>query len=359
MKMGGISKNGSSAFSLLLLSAAIILASIPIVTCGGGGGGGNGEDTTPPTVASTSPINGATEVETDALIKVTFSEAMDASTLTTSTFTVSTAGGGISGAVTCSGSTATFTPSAPLAYSTTFTATITSGAKDAAGNALASAYTWSFTTKASSQTRLYFSHTEADMQCAPVPEGARGGLCPTNPIPVDISVLNFIYQGSPADWVTTLADDLNGLGYGMTLQLASLTTTTGTAQIIIKKGAAETILFASPTFTVNSDEFKPFVYEGTGISAGGVPGDQLILRVTCLSGCSGGNILFAVLSSFDNNFTSFIDVPQTAVIGTTALKPFEAGPAHKYEYKLDASTGEPRYDPLTGELVSVTKYMSK
>jgi hypothetical protein len=286
---------------------------------------------------------------------------MDASTVTTSTFTLSTAGGPISGQVTCSGSTATFTPSAPLAYSTPCTATITTGVKDVAGNPMASAYTWSFTTKnAPIKTRLFFSHTDADKQCAPVPQGARGGLCPTNPIPATWAVYNFIYQGSPADWVTTLADDLNGLGYGMTLQLASTTTTTGKAQIIIKKGAAETVLYASPTFTVNSDEFKPFVYEGTGISAGGVPGDQLILRVTCLSGCTVlPNTLFAVLSSYDNNHTSFIDVPQTAVTVTTALKAFEPESAYEYEYVLDAFTGEPKYDPLTGDLVSVKKYMIK
>jgi hypothetical protein len=48
-----------------------------------------------------------------------------------------------------SGTTATFTPGSNLAYATIYTATITggiAGVKDAAGNALASNYTWSFTT---------------------------------------------------------------------------------------------------------------------------------------------------------------------------------------------------------------------
>jgi hypothetical protein len=44
--------------------------------------------------------------------------------------------------------TATLTPSANLASSTTYTATITIGVEDAAGNPLASNYTWSFTTAA-------------------------------------------------------------------------------------------------------------------------------------------------------------------------------------------------------------------
>jgi len=48
--------------------------------------------------------------------------------------------------VSVSGNTASFTPSNPLAGSTQYTATITTAAKDAAGNALAANYFWSFTT---------------------------------------------------------------------------------------------------------------------------------------------------------------------------------------------------------------------
>jgi hypothetical protein len=102
-------------------------------------------DTTPPTVSSTSPANGVTDVAVDTVVAATFSEAMDSSTITTATFTVS--GSNISGTVTYSGTTATFTPSADLDYDTTYTATITTGAKDLAGNALGSDYTWSFTTE--------------------------------------------------------------------------------------------------------------------------------------------------------------------------------------------------------------------
>lgn len=104
-------------------------------------------DTTPPTVSSTSPANNATNVSTSAAISVTFSEAMSAASITTSTFTVN----GVSGSVSVSGATATFTPSSALATSTTYTATViggSSGVKDAAGNSLASNYSWTFTTSA-------------------------------------------------------------------------------------------------------------------------------------------------------------------------------------------------------------------
>ncbi len=104
-------------------------------------------DTTPPTVSSTSPTSGATNVSTSTTISVTFSETMNAASITTSTFTVS----GVSGSVSVSGTTATFTPSSALASSTTYTASITGGSggvKDVAGNALASNYNWTFTTSA-------------------------------------------------------------------------------------------------------------------------------------------------------------------------------------------------------------------
>lgn len=56
----------------------------------------------------------------------------------------------VSGTVSVSGNTATFTPTASLVGNTQYTATVTSAAKDAAGNALAANYTWSFTTDAAS-----------------------------------------------------------------------------------------------------------------------------------------------------------------------------------------------------------------
>ena len=74
---------------------------------------------------------------------------MDSSTITTDTFSVS-GSDNIAGTVTYSGTTATFTPTTNLDYGKTYTATITTGAKDSAGNALQTDYTWSFTTQSGS-----------------------------------------------------------------------------------------------------------------------------------------------------------------------------------------------------------------
>ena len=107
---------------------------------------GTTTDTAPPTVSSTNPTNGATGVAINTAITATFGETMSISTMTTATFALSDSSGIISGAVSYSGTTATFIPLSNLAYSTPYTATITTGARDLAGNAMASNSTWSFTT---------------------------------------------------------------------------------------------------------------------------------------------------------------------------------------------------------------------
>ncbi len=103
---------------------------------------------TPPTVVSTDPANNATGVVLDKVVTASFSVAMDASTLTSSTFTLKEGTNTVSGVVTYSGTTASFTPSVNLLSDATYTATITTGAKNVAGTALASNYVWKFSTKA-------------------------------------------------------------------------------------------------------------------------------------------------------------------------------------------------------------------
>jgi hypothetical protein len=73
---------------------------------------------------------------------------MDPLTLTDATFSVKNGAAAVAGVVSAADDTVTFTPSSALALGTTYTATITSGAKDVAHNALAMPYTWSFTTAA-------------------------------------------------------------------------------------------------------------------------------------------------------------------------------------------------------------------
>jgi hypothetical protein len=102
----------------------------------------------PPVVSSTTPTSGATGVAVTVAPTATFNKAVQASTIS---FTLKdSANNSVAGTVGYNGVTytATFTPSAPLAYSTTYTATV-SGAQDPAGTPMTGPYSWSFTTSAS------------------------------------------------------------------------------------------------------------------------------------------------------------------------------------------------------------------
>ena len=105
-------------------------------------------DTTAPLVVATLNANGATGVALNAKAGVTFSEAMDPLTVNAATFTFKQGAVAVPGAVSYSGVNAVFSPSSHLAPSTTYTGTITTGAKDLAGNALAAAFIWNWTTGA-------------------------------------------------------------------------------------------------------------------------------------------------------------------------------------------------------------------
>ncbi|HWW06789.1 Ig-like domain-containing protein [Collimonas sp.] len=118
---------------------------------------GASADTTAPTVISSNPLNAGTAVPINQKVTAVFSEAMDPATITPSAFTVTgPAATPVPGTVTyaASGNTAIFTPISNLAANTTFTATISSGTQDLAGNALASNFTWTFTTGAVADTTL-------------------------------------------------------------------------------------------------------------------------------------------------------------------------------------------------------------
>lgn len=105
-------------------------------------------DVTPPTIVTILPVMNATAVAVGTKVTVTFSEAMDANSITSSTFTLKQGSASVTGSVVLSGAVVTFTPSVALLGNTIYTATITTGVKDLSGNQLASNYTWSFTTAA-------------------------------------------------------------------------------------------------------------------------------------------------------------------------------------------------------------------
>jgi ice-binding like protein/Big-like domain-containing protein len=111
----------------------------------------SGSPLSSPTVVAPSvlPPNGSTGICPNAVVTAIFSKMMNPATINTSTFTVAAPSGSVTGAVTYDPTTdtATFTPAAPgLALNTTYTVTITTGAKDQFGNGLAANFSWSFMT---------------------------------------------------------------------------------------------------------------------------------------------------------------------------------------------------------------------
>jgi subtilisin family serine protease len=99
----------------------------------------------PVTVVSTVPTNGANGVLVTDPITATFSKAMNSTTINSTNFYLNK---GVTGPVSYVSATKTaiLTPSASLATNTVYTATVTTNVTDEAGNHLATAKTWNFTT---------------------------------------------------------------------------------------------------------------------------------------------------------------------------------------------------------------------
>jgi hypothetical protein len=101
-----------------------------------------------PIVVSTVPANLATNVPLNQVITATFNEKMNPATITDASFTL-TGATPITGTITYSGLTATFTPSSPLPPSTKLTGVVKRSVKDLMGNLPTADYVWTFTTEAS------------------------------------------------------------------------------------------------------------------------------------------------------------------------------------------------------------------
>jgi len=103
-------------------------------------------DLVTPAVTAVSPVAGASRVSVSiAGVTATFSKDIDPATVTTTSFYLDN---GATGTVSYDAATRTaiFTPSAPLRYATTYTATVSTAVADPAGNTLAAPHTWTFTT---------------------------------------------------------------------------------------------------------------------------------------------------------------------------------------------------------------------
>jgi len=140
-------ERGAVAARRILLRGSLILAAVGLAACD------HSDDRVaappPPAVAQTLPSNGASLVPNTASVSAVFDHEMNAATLTAQSFNIACpAGSAVSAGVVYDATTrtATLTPESPLPADVTCTATVTTAARDTAGTALASNFTWTFGT---------------------------------------------------------------------------------------------------------------------------------------------------------------------------------------------------------------------
>jgi len=187
-------------------------------------------DTTAPTVGSTNPASAATGVALNQKIAATFSKAMDSTTITTTTFTLKQGTTAVAGTVAYAGTTATFTPTANLAASTAYTATISTGATDLAGNALAGGGSapnpWTFTTGTTSTASAptVTSTVPADTATSVGINQAINATFSTGMDPATITTATFTLAGPGTTTVVT-----GTVAYNATSNIATFTPTANLA----------------------------------------------------------------------------------------------------------------------------------
>src|SRR5512134_1155282 len=273
-------------------------------------------DTIAPTVSSTNPAPGATGV---AVITASFSEAMDASTISTGTFVLSGPGGAtVTGTVTYDAlaDVASFTPSGALVPGATYTATISTGAKDVSGNALASNHVWSFTTSlvAGNAASLVLGNAGAFV--------VLGGSRVTN---TDFSVLGGDVGVSPGSAVTgfppaTQSGAIHAGDATSALAMADLTTAYNDA-------AGRTLAPVTVAGNLGGLTLPPGLYKSTSslaISSGdltldarGDPNGVFIFQmVSSLTTSSGRKV---VLSGGAKSSNVFWQVGSSATLGTGSV----------------------------------------
>jgi len=286
----------------------------------------SGVDTSAPSVSSTVPVNGATDVAVSAGVTATFDEAMDATTITADTFLVTGPGTtAVTGTVSldADGTTATFTPASDLTGSTTYTATITIGAADAAGNALGSAVVWRFTT----------IDTTPPTVSSTVPVAARTAVAINRNITATFD--------EPMDSATIDATTFTLKGPGVTPVSGTVTYTGTTAIFNPGSNLAASTLFTATITTGAKDvagnalaSAKVWTFTtGTGTAAGPAP---------VVLGTSGNFVILAK--------SGVSTVPDSAVTGDVGVSPAAATYLTGFSLTADATNVFATSDQVTGQL---------
>ena len=197
---------------------------------------GTTTDTTSPTVSAVFPAANSVSVPLNQKITATFSEAMDSSTLTATTFTLNQGATVVAGSVTYAGTTATFTPASPLIANSPYNLTITSGAQDLAGNGVTSAglspNPWTFTT---------ISASDNAATTVSITSPAAGATA----APVDATVNAVFSQGMDPATITTGTFTVTGPGTTPVNGAVSYDATSNVATFTPENNLSPTVLYTA------------------------------------------------------------------------------------------------------------------
>jgi methionine-rich copper-binding protein CopC len=225
-------------------------------------------DSTPPGVLTTVPADAATAIATNHKVVVTFDEPIDPATVSTLSFTLAAPGPiPVSGTTTTAGPTISFTPDAVLTGATVYTATVTSGVADLAGNPLGTDRVFSFTTGAAADTTAptVVSTSPSDAATA---VAVNGRVCATFSEPIDPATLtNVVVQltgpgGATETGTVAIGSSSNLLCFVPRTDLAGKTTYTAVVTTDVRDLGGNAL--AAPftfTFTTREtrDDTTPFV----------------------------------------------------------------------------------------------------
>lgn len=193
---------------------------------------GSSKGLVPPTVTVTPP-NGTAGLCPNTVVTAMFNVSMNPSTIDASTFTITGPGTTpVAGVVTynADNNTAIFSPAAALALSTVYTATITTGAHDVYGNAVAANFVWTFTTGAS-------NCLPSNPPVAITPPDGSNGICPatviaaTFPQAMDPTTVNSTTFTVSPGVTGTITHDLTNKIFTLTPSVPLALNTTYTATI--------------------------------------------------------------------------------------------------------------------------------
>ena len=307
---------------------ALLSIALP-VGCGDDGGSGS-QGLGAPTVHAISPADDATNVALNTQIAAIFSETMSAASITSATFTLTDGVTPVSGVVDYSDSakTALSTPGSALAASTLYTATLTTGIEDLAGNALAADFTWTFTTGAAADaTAPSVASTEPAHLDTGVATNATVNATFSEPMdPTTITTASFVVTGPGAvpvpgsvafDFPTRTATFTPASAFTASTDF-SATITTGAADLAGNALAAD----EDWTFTT-----------GTAAAAGPAP---VLLR-------SAAN--YAILAKSGISTTGV-----TSIVGDLGVSPATAAAITGFALSLDASGQFSTSSLVTGEI---------